>query len=32
VTAHEVSVDGYELFQGFSAPLRPADVTTAFAS
>jgi 4-amino-4-deoxy-L-arabinose transferase-like glycosyltransferase len=32
VTAHEVSVDGYELFQGFSVPLRPDDVTTAFAS
>ena len=32
VTAHEVSVDGYELLQGFSVPLRPDDVTTAFAS
>lgn len=27
VTSREVSVDGYELFEGFSAPLVPADLT-----
>jgi hypothetical protein len=27
VTSREVSVDGYKLFEGFSAPLVPADLT-----
>jgi 4-amino-4-deoxy-L-arabinose transferase-like glycosyltransferase len=31
VTSSEVSVGGYELFEGFSAPLHPSDLT-AFAS
>jgi hypothetical protein len=31
VTASEVSVDGYELFEGLSSPLAPADLK-AFAS